>query len=56
MDNLIPDNGRKYLIRTLETKEANCSNVEDKGQMGMEVKTFPAVSHNALISVEEYVQ
>jgi hypothetical protein len=56
MEGLIPDNGRKYLVKTLETNQANCINEEDKGQMGMEGKTFPAVSHNALTRVEEYVQ
>ena len=56
MDNLIQTNGRKYLLRTTETNEINCSNEEDKGQMGVVVKTFPAVSHNALTRVEENVQ
>jgi hypothetical protein len=47
MDYLIPDNGRKYLVRTPETNEANCINEEDKGQMGVEVKISGPMSHNA---------
>ncbi len=56
MDGLFPDNGRKYLVRTLETKEVNSTNEEDKGQMGVEVKISAPMSHNALTRVEEYVQ
>jgi hypothetical protein len=56
MGGLIPDNGRKYLVKTLETNEANCINEEDKGQMGVEVKISAPMSHNALTRVEEYVQ
>jgi hypothetical protein len=47
MDYLIPDSGRKYLVRTPETNEANCINEEDKGQMGVEVKISTPMSHNA---------
>ncbi len=56
MDGLIPDNGRRYLVRTSETDGDNSGNEEDMGQMGVEVKTFASVSHNALTRVEEYVQ
>ena len=56
MDCLIPDNGRKYLVKTSEAKEANCIDEEDKGQMGVEVKISAPMYHNALTRVEEYVQ
>ena len=56
MDCLIPDTGRKYLVKTSEAKEANCIDEEDKGQMGVEVKISAPMSHNALTRVEEYVQ
>jgi hypothetical protein len=36
------------------TKEAIKDIEENKGEMGIVVKTFPVTSHNALTRVEEY--
>ncbi len=56
MDGLYPDTGRKYLIGIKEITEDNCDKEEDKGPTGVEVKISAPMSHNALTSVEEYLQ
>ena len=47
---------KRFWIEYHEADKNICGNPEDKGQIGVEVKTFPQVSHNALTRIEEYVQ
>jgi hypothetical protein len=54
--NLRVNDQRHFWIGYQEADENVCGIREDKGQMGVEVKTFAPVSHNALTTVEEYVQ
>jgi len=56
MDGLRPDTGRRYWIEHIEPKEDNSDKEEDLGQVGLEVKISSTMAHNALTSVEEYVQ
>ena len=56
MGGLHPDSGRKYFVGTIEIKEDDLEKEEDKGQMGVQVKTFAPMSHNVLTSVEELVK
>jgi hypothetical protein len=47
---------RRFWIDYQDADKHKCGIPEDKGQIGVEVKTFAPVSHNAFLSVEEYVQ
>jgi threonine dehydrogenase-like Zn-dependent dehydrogenase len=56
LNNLRVDDQRRFWFEYQEADENVCGILEDKGQMGVEVKTFAPVSHNALTRIEEYVQ
>jgi hypothetical protein len=56
MDGLQPDAGRRYWIREYSAEADSGDIGEELGQMETEVKIAFPVSHNTLISVEEYVQ
>jgi len=59
MCNQIFNEQRRFWNEEFETKEAKGNLGDEKEgleQERMEVKTFSALSHNVLTSVEEYVQ
>ena len=56
LNNLRVDEQRRFWIVYQEADEDACDIREDLGQEGMEVKIAFPMSHNILISGEEYVQ
>ena len=56
LNNLRVDGQRRFWITYPEVYEDACDIREDLGQEGMEVKIAFPMSHNALTSVEEYVE
>ena len=56
MDGLRPDTERRYWIRE-PVKDGNiCDIGEDMGQIATEIKIAFPMSHDTLISVDEYIQ
>ncbi len=56
LDGLRSDSDRRFWIEPLETQEDNCDIKADIGQKSTGVEILLQMSHNALTSVEEYVQ
>lgn len=56
LDWLHPDGELRYWIDSLETQGHNCGVGTNTGRMGTSVETLPQMAHNALTSVEEYLQ
>lgn len=55
-DGMRQDTDRRFRIERIGALENNCDIKEDTGQASTSVKIVLQMSHNALTSIEEYVQ